>query len=319
MLHMYDTTSCTTRFSFGCCFLSGGAGGGIVLCEAQRNEAPQACGIAQHGYDVPVRCSARCAVSMGGPNRRQQTTLSLSLSLSRLPRAHHMHGTSVYPSRPSPSRDPCLPPARLEYMPLWKKAQGLCPATAAAAADTVTDDDSDGAGADSSRASSFTSASAGDNGTLAAGADGEPAAAAAALDSSSSGGLSRSSSRVSSAGSRSGGRRRSSGAAAAAEAAREEVESVLAARARVEELEEELSFEDIIIFRAMAEREEALRRADGGPRAGNGGGGGGNRWGIGGWVRKEYCCTPFVRLYAIFFASAVGSMCAVAWQQLGRG
>lgn len=47
---------------------------------------------------------------------------------------------------------------------------------------------------------------------------------------------------------------------------------------RTKELEDELSVEDIIIFRAMAEREEMLR-------SGSGRKGHGNRWGIGGWVR----------------------------------
>lgn len=69
----------------------------------------------------------------------------------------------------------------------------------------------------------------------------------------------------------------------------EDEEGVLA---RLEELEEELSFEDIIIFRAMAEREEALARAGSnnkGPRGrSNGRGGAGNRWGIGGWVRRGW-------------------------------
>lgn len=47
-----------------------------------------------------------------------------------------------------------------------------------------------------------------------------------------------------------------------------------------QELEDELSFEDIIIFRAMAEREEVLR-SDRGRK------GSGNRWGIGGWVSQD--------------------------------
>lgn len=46
-----------------------------------------------------------------------------------------------------------------------------------------------------------------------------------------------------------------------------------------QELEDELSLEDIIFFRAMAEREEGLR-SDRGRKNG------GNRWGIGGWVSR---------------------------------
>lgn len=182
---------------------------------------------------------------------------------------------------------PALSPVRLEYMPLWKKAQGLSPATAGAAADTVVDDESDvGDGGDSvsSRTSSFASASGGDNDALGVGLGGGPAISATAVLGSSGGGLSRSSSRISSSGSRSGSRMRSGGGAVEEE---EEEEAALAARARLEELEEELSFEDIIIFRAMAEQQEALRRTDRDPRnSGSDRGGGGNRWGIGGWVRE---------------------------------
>lgn len=179
---------------------------------------------------------------------------------------------------------------RLEYMPLWKKSLGLIPA-----ADTHDGDDGMGSHSPSSPPTAHPpppppptspppSPRSGDgtNGGAEIGIDRE--------DTNSDGLRKRSPSRSRSR-SRSGTRCNSGGGAGQAPRGQDRA-LLLAARARLEELEEELSFEDIVIFRAMAEREEALSRGGARDRHGNGRGnnngqGGGNRWGIGGWVRME--------------------------------
>lgn len=251
-------------FSFVCFSGGGGVGAGDYCFCVGRNERPQACGVAQARVSCPHCCPSFSSTC--GPNGCQWNPLPSGKRLSRR--------TPVCPSQPLPLSRP--PPARLEYMPLWKKVQGLSSAatTAAAAGPSVVDESEGGDGL-SSRASSFASASGGDNGTLVVDSRGGGGGGG--------GGLTRGSSRIGSSGGRSGG-----GAAATEE--KEEKGDVLGARARLGELEEELSFEDIIIFRAMAERQEALRRigTDRDPRGGGDGrGGAGNRWGIGGWVRMQ--------------------------------
>lgn len=62
--------------------------------------------------------------------------------------------------------------------------------------------------------------------------------------------------------------------------------------AHYQELEDELTFEDIIIFRAMAEREEALR-SDRGRKGSE------NSWGIGGWVSQDDPSLDLLRLVEV--------------------
>ncbi|CAM9510658.1 unnamed protein product [Pylaiella littoralis] len=181
---------------------------------------------------------------------------------------------------------------RLEYMPLWKKARGLSSATAAD--DDVDYDDDHVGGIGSPRSSSSSSSSS------SSASDAVPSwSSGVDVDTSSgggdrsngSGGLGRSKGRRGSR-SRSRGRERSVAGGEEdddeeEEEEEEEEEAVATARARLEELEEELSVEDIIIFRGIAEREEAALLRGASSRDSKAGGRkrwGTGRWGAGSWV-----------------------------------